>query len=70
MVDAHNTESQEVNQMNYFYCYDGEMMRNLQTRNIRYITRALTIDKKQKFWLYEITTDLQEALEEIKNTSI
>jgi hypothetical protein len=55
----------EVNQMNYFYCYDGEMMRNLQTKNIRYITRALTIDKKQKFWLYEITTDLQDALEEI-----
>jgi hypothetical protein len=56
--------------MNYFYCYDGEMMRNLQIRNIRYITRALTIDKKQKFWLYEITTDLQDALEEIKNIQI
>jgi len=52
--------------MEYFYCYDGKMMRKLQDKKIRYITRALTIDKLQKFWLYEITPDLQKALEEIR----
>jgi hypothetical protein len=46
------------------------MMRNLQIRNIRYITRALTIDKHQKFWLYQINEEFQQALEEIKNTQI
>lgn len=52
--------------MNYFYCYDGQMMRKLQDKNIRYITRALTIDKHQKFWLYEINDEFQQAVEELR----
>jgi len=46
------------------------MMRKLQEKNIRYITRALTIDNHQKFWLYEINDKLQQTLEEIKHTQI
>ncbi|MFK4345067.1 MULTISPECIES: hypothetical protein [Paenibacillus] len=56
--------------MSYFYCYDGQMMRKLQDKNIRYITRALTIDKHQKFWLYAINEEFQQALEEIKQPKI
>ncbi|MGG1654397.1 hypothetical protein ACIFOE_22455 [Paenibacillus sp. NRS-1783] len=56
--------------MSYFYCYDGQMMRKLQDKNIRYITRALTIDKHQKFWLYAINEEFQQALEGIKNPKI
>ncbi|MGR6761285.1 MULTISPECIES: hypothetical protein [Paenibacillus] len=56
--------------MSYFYCYDGQMMRKLQGKNIRYITRALTIDKHQKFWLYAINEEFQQALEEIKQLKI
>lgn len=52
--------------MNYFFCYDGNMMRQLQNKGIRYITRALTVDKLQKFWLYAITDEFQQALDEIK----
>lgn len=50
----------------YFYCYDGLMMRKLQDKGVRYITRALTIDKHMKFWLYEITPEFQTALSEVK----
>ncbi len=56
--------------MEYFYCYDGQMMRKLQDKNIRYITRALTIDKMRKFWLYEINDKFQAALEEIKKAKV
>jgi hypothetical protein len=51
--------------MNYFYCYDGQMMRKLKEKDVRYITRALTVGKLQKFWLYEITPYFQSALKEI-----
>jgi len=50
----------------FFYCYDGLMMRKLQDKGIRYVTRALTVDKLQKFWLYVITPELQKAISEIK----
>jgi hypothetical protein len=54
----------------YFYCYDPKMMLHLKERHIQYITRALTIERKQKFWLYEITHEFKSAIEDVHKNII
>lgn len=50
----------------FFFCYDKKVMKYLRyEKEIGFITKALHPDTKATFWLFEKTSELQEALAEI-----
>lgn len=52
----------------FFFCYDKKVMKYLRyTKGIGFITNALHPNTKLEFWLFEKTSELQEALNEISD---
>lgn len=51
----------------YFFCYDEELSEFLSLeKHIRYITVAINPKTGCKFWLYEQTPSLSEAIKQSK----
>lgn len=53
---------------NYFFCYNKRVSDFLKTKGIYHITVAQDPKTKKIFSLFEITTDLQQALNEYKQS--
>ncbi|MGG4508233.1 hypothetical protein ABEP00_20210 [Heyndrickxia sporothermodurans] len=54
---------------NYFFCYNLKVSQHLKANNIPLITVAQDLKTKKVFSLYEITPQLQSALDEYKALS-
>lgn len=51
---------------NYFFCYSKKVSDFLSYKGIRFITVAQDMKTQKPFSLYEISADLQKALDEYK----
>ncbi|WP_339227819.1 hypothetical protein NSQ77_19900 [Oceanobacillus sp. FSL K6-2867] len=51
---------------NFFFCYDKKVMKYLKyDKGIGFITSAIHEKTGNKFWLFQITPELNEALQEV-----
>lgn len=50
----------------YFFCYNKNVSDHLKSKGIQFITVAIDPNTKKWFSLYEITPEMQGALEEYK----
>lgn len=50
----------------YFYCYNVSLSKYLNSKGIRYITVAREPKSNKLFSLYEINTNLQNAIDEYR----
>ena len=51
----------------FYYCYSPVLFKYLYNKNIKYICVGLAENTQRKFWQYERTEELKEALEIFKN---
>lgn len=50
----------------YFFCYDYKLASFLNSKKIRYITKAINPNSNMFFWLYEQTEELSNSIKEFK----
>lgn len=50
----------------YFFCYNPQLGKFLQSKNFKYITKAQHPSSQQIFTLFENSDDLSNAIEEYK----
>ncbi|RIJ63792.1 hypothetical protein [Rummeliibacillus sp. POC4] len=50
----------------FYFCYSGHLSKFLQSKGIRYITKAITPNTNQMFTLFKVTDELSQALIEYK----
>ncbi|MED3912662.1 DUF5659 domain-containing protein [Peribacillus simplex] len=56
-----------MNKSKYFFCYNQKVSQFLKSKGVFFITVAQDLSTKKVFSLYEITPNLQAALDEYKN---
>jgi len=50
--------------MNFFYCYDRRLLTFLLNKKFKYICAGLHMKTSLPFWQFQITDELQKAIQE------
>lgn len=50
----------------YFFCYDKLLMKYLRSNGHKYITKAINPNTKNMFALFEVSDELNEAIQNYK----
>ena len=53
----------------YFFCYNVDLADYLKQEEFEPITKALAVSTQEAFWLFEITDELDEAIQDYKSKS-
>lgn len=54
----------------YFFCYSSNLVRFFALKNVEYICKGLNEQNGKRFWLYERTENLEDALEKYRQETI